>query len=192
MAGQTTVLDIPTTQEAARERFQAVQRGDRSALAELAQTEESWMRGVVWNVVHNGHLTEDVVQQVWLTVAKKASQCKDPRCWRAWLYQTARHAALDAIAENRKWNGADVEAESGPAVMSAAGQVELAENHRRVLAAVQSLPLIYREPLVLRAMQGWDYEQIAETLGLPVATVETRLVRARRLLRELLGESYES
>jgi RNA polymerase sigma-70 factor (ECF subfamily) len=55
-----------------------------------------------------------------------------------------------------------------------------------VLEAIRALPALYREPFVLRHLQGWSYRQIAETMGLPVDTVETRLVRARRLLREAL------
>ena len=56
-----------------------------------------------------------------------------------------------------------------------------------VLEAVCSLPAKYREPFVLRHVEGWGYRQIGQTMGLPPATVETRLVRARRLLRSALA-----
>ena len=52
--------------------------------------------------------------------------------------------------------------------------------------AIAGLPVLYREPFVLRVLEGWSYEQIGEALRLPKDTVETRLVRARRLLRERL------
>ena len=57
-----------------------------------------------------------------------------------------------------------------------------------MLAAINGLPALYREPFVLRHMNGWGYQQIAEVMDLPVDTVETRLVRARRLLREALKD----
>jgi RNA polymerase sigma-70 factor (ECF subfamily) len=55
-----------------------------------------------------------------------------------------------------------------------------------VIEAIKALPALYREPFVLRHVQDWSYRQIAETMGIPVDTVETRLVRARRHLRAAL------
>jgi RNA polymerase sigma-70 factor (ECF subfamily) len=49
------------------------------------------------------------------------------------------------------------------------------------------LPAIYREPFALRHLEGWTYAEIGTVLDLPLETVETRLVRARRLLREMLS-----
>jgi RNA polymerase sigma-70 factor (ECF subfamily) len=61
------------------------------------------------------------------------------------------------------------------------------EQHDAVLAAIEDLPELYREPFVLKHVEGWSYAEIADVLGLPPDTVETRLVRARRLLREKLS-----
>ena len=52
--------------------------------------------------------------------------------------------------------------------------------------AIQALPALYREPFVLRHVNVWSYRQIAEMMNMPVDSVETRLVRARRFLRESL------
>jgi RNA polymerase sigma-70 factor (ECF subfamily) len=61
------------------------------------------------------------------------------------------------------------------------------EEYEAMLAAIEALPPLYREPFVLKHVEGWSYAQIGEALGLPNDTVETRLVRARRLLRERLN-----
>ena len=53
----------------------------------------------------------------------------------------------------------------------------------RMLDLVESLPVKYREALLLRAVRGLSQHQIAEALGLGIKTVETRLFRARRMLR---------
>jgi RNA polymerase sigma-70 factor (ECF subfamily) len=60
------------------------------------------------------------------------------------------------------------------------------EQHRQVMQAIRSLPPIYREPFVLKHLEGWSYAEIGRVLNLPVDTVETRLIRARRMLRESL------
>jgi RNA polymerase sigma-70 factor (ECF subfamily) len=62
------------------------------------------------------------------------------------------------------------------------------EQRREVLAAVQGLPALYREPFVLRHVNGWSYREIADVMGMPIDSVETRLVRARRFLRESLRD----
>jgi RNA polymerase sigma-70 factor (ECF subfamily) len=62
------------------------------------------------------------------------------------------------------------------------------EQRAKVRAAIRGLPALYREPLVLKHVNGWSYRQIADAMDMPVETVETRLVRARRLLREVLQD----
>jgi RNA polymerase sigma-70 factor, ECF subfamily len=59
---------------------------------------------------------------------------------------------------------------------------------RRVLDQALTLPPEYREPLLLRCLRSMSYQQISETLDLPVTTIETRLARARKMLREELGD----
>jgi RNA polymerase sigma-70 factor (ECF subfamily) len=53
---------------------------------------------------------------------------------------------------------------------------------------VLGLPPEYREPLLLRCLRGMSYRQIGEVLDLPVTTIETRLARARRMIRSELDE----
>lgn len=65
-----------------------------------------------------------------------------------------------------------------------------AENarHGAMLAAISSLPTELREPLVLIAIEGVPYEETAALLAIPVGTLKSRLNRARRQLREALGD----
>ena len=55
-----------------------------------------------------------------------------------------------------------------------------------------ALPDGYREPLFLKAVQGLSYRNIAEILGLPETTVETRIARARRMLRDAASASGDT
>ena len=63
-----------------------------------------------------------------------------------------------------------------------------ADAARRLLERALGLPPEYREPLLLRCVRALSYQQISAILDLPVTTVETRLARARRMLREEIGE----
>jgi RNA polymerase sigma-70 factor (ECF subfamily) len=171
-----------------RRLVEAVRRGDSGALAELMGRCGPWVRGAIFAAGVRADAVEDVLQQVWLAAWRRAGDLDDPGRWRAWLYTLARHAAIDATRRQRRagklldavrsWWSSDASDAGEPVVAMVA-----AEQHQRALRAVAGLPEIYRQPFVLRHLADWSYRQIAEALELPLDTVETRLVRARKLLR---------
>ena len=64
----------------------------------------------------------------------------------------------------------------------------MAEDSRRVLAAVQQLPEKQRAVLILRHIEGLKLEEIGESLRMPIGTVKTMLFRGRAAVREMVGE----
>jgi len=160
----------------------AIRRGDRHAFGELVRRQRRFVRGVLFGVLGHSDRVEDVEQQVWATCWQRIGRLKDTRRWRPWLYRLARNAALDAGREvTRRRNHA----------RNLAERIIEDEQLRAVHEAIQSLPALYREPFVLRHVNNWSCKQIAEVMGMPIDTVETRLVRARRLLRESLAQKVE-
>jgi len=170
---------------------EAVRQGDRKAFEELMRRHNGWIRGVVYGVLGERDGLDDVVQQVWTAVWRRIAELRDAGRWRPWVYRLSRNAALDAgrDATRRRRRNAALPGEP-PTSASTTPDAELvgSEQHREVLNAIQELPVLYREPFVLRHLQGWSYRQIAEVMDMPVDSVETRLVRARRMLRESLKE----
>ena len=173
----------------------AIRGGDRYAFEELVRRQGRWVRGVIYGVLGNRECVDDVAQQVWSAVWQRSTELRDTKSWRSWLYALARNAAVDAgrdITRRRTRVQSLVRAVgAGAATPPADGPVIRDEQHREVLDAIQALPALYREPFVLRHVNGWTYREIAEVMGLPVDSVETRLVRARRFLRETLKGKLE-
>ena len=64
------------------------------------------------------------------------------------------------------------------------------ETQRVVAAAISGLPLHYRSPLILREIEGWSYEELAEALNCRSGTVKSRISRGRDLLRESLASYW--
>ena len=175
--------------------IEAVRQGDRSAFDDLVRREGSWVRGVVFAVLGNRDRVDDVVQQVWATLWRRIGELRETKLWRTWLYRLARNAAIDAGREltreakhGRQAVSAVVREKGSPA---ADQNVARTETNQVVLAAIAALPGLYREPFVLRHLNGWNYQQIADVLDMPVDSVETRLVRARRMLRDALRGQLE-
>lgn len=168
---------------------EAIRSGDRFAFTEFARRNDGWVRGVIFGVLGDGDRVDDVAQMVWTAVWKRIPDLRDTARWRPWVYRLARNAAVDAGRDTtRRRKHKQFAADMPVASASATPDAELAgeEQHREVLNAIRALPVLYREPFVLRHLQGWNYRRIAEAMDLKVDSVETRLVRARRLLREAL------
>lgn len=172
------------------------QRGSRAAVDRLVHEHAGWVRGVIYATLGRRDLVDDVSQQVWTKVWQRIGSLNDPKRLRSWLYSIARNAAIDASQDRRRRSAAGLDwAADDLSDRPARGPVGLAvggEIRETLLRAIEALPALYREPFVLRHLEDWSYSEIGELLGLSVETVETRLVRARRLLRESLQGKLEA
>ena len=171
--------------------IEAVRQRDASAFQELVRSHDRWVRGVIFGVLADRDVVDDIAQQAWASVWRRIGELRDARRWRAWVYRLTRNAAIDEGRSRSRQRGVtgstDPDQASAPSP-TPAQQLLNAEQQQAVLEAIRSLPALYREPFVLRHLEDWPYARIAETMGIAADTVETRLVRARRLLREALAK----
>jgi len=171
--------------------FNAVLRlcGDRDEAAEL--TQEAFTRGLTKLDSFRG----DASPYTWLfriAVNLAISQLRK--------VHRARTFSLDAPMSGGRGNGRhDVFAEGGDQASGLVDrvsrerkgdgpseQIEKRERDEQVLAALGRLDAEYRAVLVMRDIEGFDYQQMAEVLGLPLGTLKSRLFRARLALRDEL------
>jgi RNA polymerase sigma factor (sigma-70 family) len=168
------------TSELARRRFQDLVLPHLDDAFSLAR----WLTGSAADA-------EDVVQETCLR-ALKALETAPPEKPRAFLLAVTRNAAFTWLAKNRPRalvlaGGAEeaeahVEALPGEAAASPEQALIDAADRAAVAAAIDALPLTFRETLVMREINGLSYREIAEATGAPVGTVMSRLARARALL----------
>ena len=163
--------------------------GDSSAFHALVDRHAAYLYGVAASMVGNAADAEDVVQETLLGAFRGLRSFEGRSSVKTWLTsilirQTAmRHrslgrrpaASLDTVAE----------VESG---QSAAPRTESTDTRLDLAAAIRTLSPEHREVIGLREFGGLSYEEIAEALGVPRGTVESRLFRARRELQERLRE----
>ena len=130
---------------------------------------------------------EDLLQLVALQVCRKVHEVRDPSLFKPWLRtvtiniarEQGRKASRKRVGMLRLVGRTRIEANQ-------MGNMQLSEDAKRVLDAALSLPEKYREPVLMRCQQSMSYKQIAEVLSLPETTIETRIARGRRMLRETL------
>lgn len=143
----------------------------------------AFVRALALGILKDEHLSDDVVQQVFVQALLHPPS--DRGALRSWLARVTRRMALnvsrgESRRRRRERLAARVEA------FDADAGVELSVQ-RVVLDAVAALHEPYRTAIHLRYYRGWTPSRIARELDLPTRTVEGRLTRAHRILREKLG-----
>jgi RNA polymerase sigma-70 factor, ECF subfamily len=175
--------------------------GDRSAQQELWHTHRRWVAAII--LAHRPQSVEvdDLMQEVALKLVSKIETLRDSGAFRPWLRQivinvcrgTAR-SMKPVLHLAQAEPSDDGQLDPGRVAMPASTKddsselVDRQDAADRLMRQALSLPPEYREPLLLRCVQSLTYQQISELLDLPVTTVETRLARARRMLREEVGD----
>jgi RNA polymerase sigma-70 factor (ECF subfamily) len=164
-------------------------QGDRDAMARVWEGTRRWVAAVI--LAHKSRTTdlEDLLQQVALKVCTKIHEVRDPGAFKPWLRTVAINTAR---ADGRK----TTRRRFGMLRLAGSTRTERDEEHwrgmaltddaKRVLDAAIALPEHYREPVLMRCLHAMSTKQIADVLGLPETTVETRVARGRRMLRETL------
>ncbi len=138
---------------------------------------------------------EDLVQETYLRAVRAFGQLVPNSNLKSWLFVIMRNAWLNQVRHVR----------SGPRFIELDNEQEdlarwpdqLARDpyvvylrkleRQEIKEAIESLPDIYREIVVLRDIEGFSYQQIATLLGCPAGTVMSRLGRAREKLRRILS-----
>jgi RNA polymerase sigma-70 factor (ECF subfamily) len=123
---------------------------------------------------------EDLVQDVFLTVHRRLHTLREARAFGGWLAMIARNRAMDHVRRERSL----IELPEDLAV-AASKDAEAAE----ALDAIRALPEAYREPLILRLVEGMTGPEISERTGLTPGSVRVNLHRGMALLRRSLRRS---
>jgi RNA polymerase sigma-70 factor, ECF subfamily len=195
----------PRTQDASDGDLAAVaaraRAGERAALRELVEKSAPRIYRLALRVLGDPDEADDVVQETYIRAWERIDELRDPSAVMGWLSRIARNAARDRL---RWWKRRRRESfdEAGAALAHLVAQADsappadealaAAETSAAVARAVAALPDKHRVVLLLREADGMSYEEIAESLGIAVGTVESRLHRARaalaRRLRRLVTE----
>ena len=197
------------------ELLRKAQSGDRTSYGQLVVTYQDRLYNALLRMVGDSEEARELTQEAFTRGLMKLASFRGDASPYTWLFRIAvnlaishlrkvqRHRvfSLDAPAARNGNNGryADDQAASlAERVTGTAGgggqseshlppdDLERRELHGQVLAALGRLDAEYRAVLVMRDVEGFDYQQMADVLGLPLGTLKSRLFRARLALRDEL------
>jgi RNA polymerase sigma factor (sigma-70 family) len=126
-------------------------------------------------------LLHDIAVALWQALPGFRGECSE----RTFVYRIAHNRALSALARQKPAHRA-IEKESVDPVPLVETAIAERQESMRVTEAVRRLPLPYRQVVVL-VLEGLDYGEIADVLGISESNVGVRLNRARPLLRQMMG-----
>jgi RNA polymerase sigma-70 factor (ECF subfamily) len=175
--------------------------GDASALEALMAQYGARMYRVAYGITRNDADAEEIVQDVFLTIFRKSETFEGRSALGSWIYRVTMNAALNKRRGKRFALETSIEEmlpafqdnghrAGNPAYLVADWStlpdeaLTTAETRGVLTRALDALPEHYRAVLVLRDVEGLPTEEVAELMGDSVASVKSRLHRARMALRE--------
>ena len=172
---------------------------DAAAIRHVITSNNQRMFRTAWSILKNRSEAEEAVQAAYLSAFDKIGTFEGRSSLSTWLTRIVINEALGRRrSEERRRRHLE---EEGIAVLDAYRETFMLgsetespdaafarEQIRRLLEkAVSNLPDVFRTVFVLREVEGLSSEETAELLGVPPATIKTRLFRARRRLQEMLA-----
>jgi RNA polymerase sigma-70 factor (ECF subfamily) len=174
------------------------QKGDREAFEKLYLKYHRGLYLFLLSLLRSQAAAEDTAQDVFVKLFTQIRSFRQQSSFAHWLFRMARNAAIDAMRRGKVRSALSLDAEAeknhplqerlagDSPLPSQAGEDE--ERARRVRQAVEELPEVFRQVLVLREWGEQSYEEVAKNLGISEGTVKSRIFRARQILAKKLKE----
>ncbi len=162
----------------------AAREGDRAAFGRLYDRFARMVHGILLGRVPAVEV-DDLVQDVFLLALRRLYTLRDTAAFGGWLAAIARNRATDY--HRRTPEVAEMAEDMGSTDRIPGGDEATAAEAQAVLAAIRGLPQAYREPLILRLVEGMTGPEIAARTGLTPASVRVNLHRGMKQLREKLA-----
>ncbi|UCH64651.1 MAG: sigma-70 family RNA polymerase sigma factor [Ignavibacterium sp.] len=159
--------------------------GDDSTFRLLVQRHQEKVRNIIYLTLSQSDVVDDLAQEVFITVHKNLKNFRFESQFTTWLYRITVNKCKDYLRKKnvRKIFVPIKEADEKPEYTSS---TETDDITKIVKEAIAKLPYKLRIPLLLKDIEGFSYQEIAETINCEMGTVKSRIFRAREGLKKIL------
>jgi len=174
--------------------IQQAREGDRSAFSRLVEAYQNPVYNLAYRMLGNSTEAEDAAQETFIRAYTRLHTYDPQRKFSSWLLAIASHYCVDVL-RRRRINYLSIDELppmtelSMPASMQPEQVVVRDQNKSAVQQLLDVLSPAYRTPVILRYWYDMSYAEIAETMGVTVSTIKTRLHRARARLATAAREA---
>jgi RNA polymerase sigma-70 factor, ECF subfamily len=198
MPEKLTSLENPAPRSNEETLIRRIRDGEHDLFYELVRPYERRVYSAAFSILRNEADAEDVAQEAVLKAFKNIRQFRAEARFSTWLIQITVNEArmrrrkehahmIEPISDRQDEEGGYTPRDFADWREIPSETLERNEVRQMLAEALASLGQIYREVFVLRDMQQLSIEETAKTLGISTASVKTRLLRARLMLRDLLA-----
>lgn len=192
---------VDAVRGAAEERLlEGLKRGDSEAFDQLYAEFHGLVFNLAYRILADRDEASDLVQEVYLSIFRHVRSFGGESSLKTWIYRITVNACLNRnrwwqrrikqslvslseVQQSREWlDGQELKAvAASPELLAYQNELET-----RIQKGLRKLPADQKVAVVLRDLEGLSYEEIAETLGISLGTVKSRISRGRELLRDAL------
>lgn len=172
--------------------------GDQRAYWQLMNRHQKTVYHVAFKIVRNEETAEDITQETFMKAFAALASYRSEFRLSTWLCKIAANTSIDHLRKKRiKALSLDraIETSEGTVEFEVADysyhperELEAKQKRKSIEEAIEQLPEKYRQVILYRHRDDNSYEQIAQSLNVPVGTVKARIFRARELLKKSLRE----
>ena len=157
--------------------------GNQEAFDMLVKKHYSRAINIAYSLLNNMADAQDAAQEAFLSIYRKLNDFRMDASFSTWVYRIVVNSSYDLMRKRRIKQVPldDFLLESIPVAEDKSDYLK----KETVQAALAKLPFEYRSAIVLREMEGLTYEEIAEALNINIGTVESRIFRARQMLKTI-------
>jgi len=178
--------DIP------KETLKQAAGGHVESFEEIYKAYAGYVYNVVYRIVENLEDAKEVTQDVFLTIYKQLENFRFNSSFKTWIYRISVNASINYVKKRNKERNRTVELNEEIHMVNQTNQVEnkidKQFNEKIIDTFLNKLNEDQRACIVLRSMEGFSYQEIADTLNININTVRTRIKRARETILAIRNE----
>ena len=162
------------------------QLGDDDAFMRLVDHYSGRLLYYIRRLLEDADRSDDVLQEVWLTVYKKINTVRDASAFSVWLYRTARNRAIRVLRDQSRY--VFVEQYDESVLIDDNRESWLFDDINKLHRVLTTLSPEQKEAIVLRFFEEMSYRQISDIMGCSIGTVRSRIHYAKQELRKKMKE----
>ncbi|MFT9487034.1 sigma-70 family RNA polymerase sigma factor [Tepidibacillus infernus] len=173
------------------ELVQLAKTGNQAALIDLLKSIEHSIYKTAYYFMGNEHDAKDVAQEALIKVYTKLSTFEEKAQFHTWVQRITTNICMDKYRKNKKEVSIDLFEMKLTNHSNIETEIENKMMVEELLAHMNQLPNKIRSVMILRYLQNFSYQEIAETLDLPLNTVKSYLFRGRDQLQALINQTQQ-
>jgi len=163
------------------ERFKS---GDLGGFEMLVKKYQNKSINLAYSLTQDSSGAQDIAQEAFIKVYENILKFRQESKFSSWLYRIVVNTAYDYLRKNKLLN-VSLNDEACPEIIDTKIQEDILAKEL-VQSSLARIPFVYRSALILKEIEDLSYEEISKTLNVSIGTVESRIYRARQLLKEIL------